>query len=172
MRFTCLAPIGVPHYVRQDVWTSDRKYLIPAGTTVFPNLYQITHNHEVFERPHEFRPERFLDENNKFVKHDHNLVFGTGEWCKVYHMYTSDQVSTSKRFSGKRDCLGKSLGQTQHYLFLTGILQKFNFKSTLKNLQDLSTEPRWGGTLATQPFEVIIEKRRIWVSRRTMHKVL
>ena len=83
MRFTCLAPIGVPHYVRQDVWTSDRKYLIPAGTTVFPNLYQITHNHEVFEAPHEFRPERFLDQNNKFVKHDHNLVFGTGEWCKV-----------------------------------------------------------------------------------------
>ena len=79
LRYTCIAPFGVPHYTRQDVWTSGKKYLIPAGTNIFPNFHQITHNSEVFDDPFAFKPERFLDENNHFIKHEHNIVFGIGK---------------------------------------------------------------------------------------------
>ena len=68
----------MPHYTRQTVWTSDKKYCIPAGTHIFPNLNHITNNPEVFPNPRQFMPERFLDSNNNFTKHDHNIVFGIG----------------------------------------------------------------------------------------------
>ena len=77
-RFTCIAPLGVPHYTRQTVWTSDKKYCIPAGTNIVPNLHLITNNPDVFPNPRQFLPERFLDSNNNFTKHDHNIVFGIG----------------------------------------------------------------------------------------------
>ena len=66
--------------------------------------------------------------------------------------------------TGKRDCLGKSLAQTQFYLFLTGILHQFRFRSPLENLEEVSLEPKYGLTLSTQPFEVIAEERQKGVS--------
>merc|ERR1712226_600424 len=44
LRFTTIAPLAVPHYTFTDMWTSDKKYHIPAGTTIFANLHQVTHN--------------------------------------------------------------------------------------------------------------------------------
>ena len=79
LRFTCIAPFGIPHYTREEVQTSDGRYLISAGSTVFPNFYQIMNNPKVFENPRQFNPSRFLDKNNNFVKHDHNIVFGIGK---------------------------------------------------------------------------------------------
>ena len=78
LRFTTIAPLAVPHYTFTDIWTSDKKYHIPAGTTIFPNLYQVTHNPQVFKNPEEFNPDRFLDDENRFSKNDHNIVFGIG----------------------------------------------------------------------------------------------
>ena len=80
LRFSSIAPLAVPHYTFTDIWTSDKKYHIPAGTTIFPNLYQVTHNPKVFKNPHEFNPKRFLDQENKFLKHDHNIAFGIGRY--------------------------------------------------------------------------------------------
>ena len=39
-----------------------------TGTVVVANLWASTHNEQVFESPEKFNPERFLDENGKFVK--------------------------------------------------------------------------------------------------------
>ena len=80
LRFSSMAPLGVLHYTFTDIWTSDKKYHIPAGTTIFPNLYHVTHNPRVFKSPHDFNPKRFLDQENKFAKHDHNIAFGVGRY--------------------------------------------------------------------------------------------
>ena len=45
---------------------------------VFPNLHRITRNSEVFEDPSMFKPERFIDENGKYAKNEHNIPFSTG----------------------------------------------------------------------------------------------
>ena len=72
----------------------------------------------------------------------------------------SETESDSPNFStGKRDCLGKALGQIQFYLFLTGILHRFQFKSPQENLEDLSLTPHYGFTMSAQPFEVIATAR-------------
>ena len=147
----------MPHYTRQTVWTSDKKYCIPAGTHIFPNLNHITNNPEVFQNPRQFMPERFLDSNNNFTKHDHNIVFGIG--ILIGRSYCFWWETDGNFFAGKRDCLGKSLAQTQFYLFLTGILHQFKFKSPLENLEDVSLKPNYGFTMSTQPFEVIAEER-------------
>ena len=60
---------------------------------------------------------------------------------------------------GKRDCLGKSLAQIQFYLFLTGILHQFKFRSPLENLESVSLTPNYGFTLSPQPFKVIAAER-------------
>jgi len=137
LRFTTIAPLAVPHYTFTDIWTSDKKYHIPAGTTIFPNLHQVTHNPQVFKNPEEFNPDRFLDDENRFSKNDHNIVFGIG----------------------KRDCLGKSLAREQLFLFFTGLMQRYRVRSPLEDIKDLSLEPAPGFTLTPKPFEVILERR-------------
>jgi len=43
------------------------------------NLYAIHNNPEIWDKPEEFRPERFLDENGKVANQETILPFGTGE---------------------------------------------------------------------------------------------
>jgi len=137
LRFSTIVPRAIPHYAFTDIWTADKKCHIPAGTVIFPNLYQVTHNPDVFQHPNEFNPDRFLNQEKKFAKHDHNIVFGIG----------------------KRDCLGQSLAKEQLFLFFTGLLQRYRFRSPLRDIKDLSIEPQLAFTLMTKPFEVILERR-------------
>ena len=105
-------------------------------------------------------PERFLDSNNNFTKHDHNIVFGIGIINNNKYMYNYFHKTCMEFLTiGKRDCLGKSLAQIQFYLFLTGILHQFKFRSPLKNLDSVSLTPNYGFTLSPQPFKVIAEER-------------
>ena len=55
-------------------------YILPKGTTIFPNLHRITRSSQYFEDPNTFNPERFLDENGKYAKIDQNVPFGVGKY--------------------------------------------------------------------------------------------
>ena len=58
----------------------------------------------VFEDPHVFKPERFLDkETGIFQPHERVVPFGVG----------------------KRYCLGQSLAEKELYIFFAGLLQQF-----------------------------------------------
>ncbi len=87
---SCIAPLALPHYAQKDISLLNGKWKIPAGTTVLPNLFHIVNNPKEFLNPDQFNPDRFLDSNGKYVKHDHNLVFSIGKqiikpvrfiWC-------------------------------------------------------------------------------------------
>jgi cytochrome P450 family 2 subfamily J len=78
LRSSCIAPLGIPHYCEHDISLNGGKILIPAGTMMMPNLFNIVNDPEQFPEPEKFNPDRFLDENGKYVKHDHNIVFSTG----------------------------------------------------------------------------------------------
>lgn len=62
-RWYTAVPLGVVHTSTED--DEYDGYFIPKGTFFMPNTWAIMHDPEVFDRPFEFRPERFLDENGK-----------------------------------------------------------------------------------------------------------
>ncbi len=79
LRVSCIAPLGLPHFAQKDVSLLNGKIRIPAGTTVMPHLSHIVNNPKEFPEPEKFNPDRFLDENGKYVKHDHNIIFSIGK---------------------------------------------------------------------------------------------
>ena len=74
LRKSCIAPLGVSHYTQKDLQLQKGKFLIPAGTTILPNIYHIVNNPKEFPDPEKFNPDRFLDVNGKYVKHNHNII--------------------------------------------------------------------------------------------------
>ena len=42
-----------------------------AGLQVWPNIWHLCHDPEVWDEPWTFKPERFLDENGEFLPADH-----------------------------------------------------------------------------------------------------
>ena len=51
LRYCCIAPLGLPHMAGGDVETNDGRYKIPKGTVVFPNLYHVVNDPNVFQEP-------------------------------------------------------------------------------------------------------------------------
>lgn len=96
---------SIPHYALSDIPIVD--YVIPKGAGIFPSLISVMYDPNHFPDPHNFQPERFLDSNGKFKNNDHVIPFGVG----------------------KRTCLGKTLAEKEYFLFLVGILQKFDIAS-------------------------------------------
>ncbi|KAK8451261.1 hypothetical protein SEVIR_6G183100v4 [Setaria viridis] len=61
MRLHPVAPILLPHQAVED-GVEIGGYMVPKGSTVIFNAWAIMRDPEVWERPEEFVPERFLDE--------------------------------------------------------------------------------------------------------------
>ncbi len=60
-RYTSFVPLLLPHYTSCE--TDLNGYLIPKGTTVFPNVWSLHHDEKYWRDPWVFDPLRFLDEN-------------------------------------------------------------------------------------------------------------
>ncbi|PPQ77485.1 LOW QUALITY PROTEIN: hypothetical protein CVT25_011355 [Psilocybe cyanescens] len=76
LRFKPPIPIGVPHSLITD--DHYKGYYIPQGTTVFTNIWAMTHNEDVYPEPFAFKPERFFDANGKLNNDDRILAYGFG----------------------------------------------------------------------------------------------
>ena len=106
LRLSSIVVGGILHSTTED--TVLNNYYLPKGTIVMANLYNVHHDPKVWEDPESFRPERFLkEEDGKMVvvKNENLVPFSTG----------------------KRVCLAESMAQTEFFLFLTGLLQNFDF---------------------------------------------
>ena len=106
LRIVSFAFFSVPHSATSDITVGD--YVIPKGTGIFPSLISVMYDPEHFPNPHSFKPERFLDENGRYKHDDHVIPFCVG----------------------KRYCPGQSLAEKEFFLFLVGMLQKFDISST------------------------------------------
>ncbi|XP_072286398.1 cytochrome P450 2G1-like isoform X1 [Pyxicephalus adspersus] len=120
MRFIDFFPLGIPHSVTEN--TVFRGYNLPKGTIIFPILNSVLYDPSLFERPQEFYPEHFLDQNGLFKKSEGFMAFSTG----------------------KRACPGEGLARMELFLYLTSILQKFDIRSD-KSPDQIDLSPEYSG---------------------------
>ena len=102
MRIVSFVYNSVPHFATEEVQVGN--YIIPKGSGIFASLQNVMYDPEHFPKPHELNPNRFINDDGKFQHDDHVIPFGVG----------------------KRYCLGQTLAEKEYYLFLVGILQKFD----------------------------------------------
>ncbi|KDR69728.1 hypothetical protein GALMADRAFT_145141 [Galerina marginata CBS 339.88] len=104
MRWRPPLAFGVPHRSTEDDYY--KGYFIPKGTTIFGNIWAMTHDPEVYEAPLEFKPDRFLDQNGKLNDDSRIAAFGFG----------------------RRVCPGRHLASSTVWLTIASILATFNIE--------------------------------------------
>ncbi|XP_064084045.1 cytochrome P450 2L1-like [Macrobrachium nipponense] len=118
LRMSSLIPFGVMHTPTEDTYLAG--YLVPKGTAVF-SMAGIAHQDpRYWESPQEFRIERFLDKEGKFISHKEGFT----------------------PFSlGKRSCLGESLARMEMSIFSAALFQNFTF-SPPEGEEEVDLAPR------------------------------
>ncbi|XP_065070233.1 cytochrome P450 1A1-like [Rhopilema esculentum] len=136
LRFASVTPIAVPHCTKCD--TSVAGYKIPKGTHVFYNLYAMHHDERHWVGPEDFRPERWLDEEGKYIP--------------------GAKPSFLPFSAGKRVCFGEALAKMELFLILAKVYQRFEFLPG--NNEDL---PKVDGfvfvTHEPKPYKIQVRKR-------------
>ncbi|KAJ7325151.1 hypothetical protein JRQ81_018171 [Phrynocephalus forsythii] len=139
LRIQPVAPLLIPHEALED--TSIGEYDIPKGTHVVINLWSIHHDEKEWDKPTEFIPERFFDE-------DGNRIY-------------SPSVSYLPFGAGIRVCLGEALAKMELFLFLSWILQQFTL-SVPEGHRLPEPEGKYGVVLQVPTFKVKATLREVW----------
>ncbi|PPR01292.1 hypothetical protein CVT24_006367 [Panaeolus cyanescens] len=91
-RWNPAAPLGPSHQILVD--DEYEGYHIPAGTIIYPNIWAMTHNEEMYPDPLSFKPERFLgvDEATAKKMDPKNFIFGFGRRVCVGQYFADQQI--------------------------------------------------------------------------------
>ncbi|KAF7234587.1 Cytochrome P450 2D14, partial [Varanus komodoensis] len=79
------------------------KFVIPKETIVLYNLSSVLKDETMWEKPHEFYPEHFLDAEGRFVRREAFLPFSLGHHA----------------------CPGEQVAKTELFIFFSSLLQRF-----------------------------------------------
>ncbi|KAM9386092.1 cytochrome P450 2J4-like [Pholidichthys leucotaenia] len=123
-----IVPLSLAHKANKD--TTLDKYTIPKGTMIVTMLHSVLHDESMWETPHSFNPQHFLDQDGKFRKREAFLPFA----------------------AGKRVCLGEQLARMELFLFFTSILQRFSLSAPPGEQPTL--EFRFGATRCPKPYRL------------------
>ncbi|KAG6915648.1 hypothetical protein DXG01_010612 [Tephrocybe rancida] len=117
LRWNSVAPTGtyprrisVPHTAMEDGIISG--YLIPKGSIILANLWNMLHDPEVYPEPFEFQPERHIATTEKPAQRDPRTV------CFGY---------------GRRICPGMHLAETSLFSVIASSLAVFDVKKAVEN---------------------------------------
>lgn len=101
-RIKSISPLGEPKWTTADMQVN--YYDIPKGTYIINNFHAIHMDPNLWDKPEEFNPDRFLTEDGTKIKNIEYLIpFGYG----------------------KRVCPGEKLANVMVFMFVASILQKF-----------------------------------------------
>ena len=128
LRHADIGPLSLVRTVPRD--TEFKGYTIPTGSLIIPNIDSVLSDLMIWGDPEVFRPERFLDENGRLTKPE--------EWIPFLF--------------GPRNCLGESLARMELFLFLSSMLQKFEFVTSEEGFPTL--ESKLGFTQEPQPYTI------------------
>ncbi|KZT51052.1 cytochrome P450 [Calocera cornea HHB12733] len=102
LRWRPAVPLGIPHAMLQDELYCG--YLLPAGATVIPNIWSLTHDPHLYPNPDQYRPERFLFEDGTKTIDGGREAFGFG----------------------RRICAGSHLAESSIFAFITTLIWAAN----------------------------------------------
>ncbi|XP_051021581.1 cytochrome P450 2U1 [Acomys russatus] len=133
-RLSMVVPLAIPHMTSEE--TVLQGYTIPKGTVVLPNLWSVHRDPAIWEKPDDFCPDRFLDDQGQLLKRETFIPFGIG----------------------KRVCMGEQLAKMELFLVFVSLMQSFTF-ALPEGSEKPSMTGRFGLTLAPHPFNVTVSKR-------------
>ena len=128
-RFSGALPLGIDRLATSDIQLGG--YTITKGTTVMVNLDSALRDVSAWGDPDVFRPDRFLDDKGSVVVKKDFLPFGIG----------------------KRNCLAEGLATMELFIFISALVQKFEFLPE-NEAQLPSMEQDVGFTRVTKPFKI------------------
>ncbi|EIN06276.1 cytochrome P450 [Punctularia strigosozonata HHB-11173 SS5] len=115
-RFRPVAPLALPHASLSD--EIYKGHIIPKGSTIYINVWGVYHDPELYDRPDEFIPERFLESE-----------FGTKPGTD-----TSDFKPDLLFGAGRRVCPGIHLAQNTLMVNSMNLIWGFDFAPTVNKL--------------------------------------
>ncbi|KAF8802924.1 putative cytochrome P450 monooxygenase [Phlegmacium glaucopus] len=145
-RFRPLMPLALPHMASEDI--PYKGYVIPKGSMLFMNTWNIMHDPDLYDEPETFRPERFLESK-----------FGTKPGADIGNFRDNFEFG-----AGRRICPGERMGRRTTALNAMNLAWAFDF-SPLKGGKpfDLAMnrylEP--GLELAPKPFVCDVKVREV-----------
>ena len=138
LRFSSILPMNVFHSCLEDV--EFHGFRIPKDALIIFNLYGAHHDPDVWGDPGNFRPERFLTEDGQFSK--------------------ALEQATLPFSSGRRICIGETLGRNNLFLMHANIFQKFKVLPN-PDKPAPTTESKVGFVLHPKSHEYVFKPRPI-----------
>ena len=136
LRIASVGPYGMPRLASEDL--EFHGYFIRKGTSIYPSIYTLHYDPEVFPEPEKFQPERFLSEDgNFFLKNDSVIPFSVG----------------------RRACPGEAFARDQIFLFVTSFVQNFNIVSEPGKPKPTLAAKLGLSTLGPQDYHVVMNCR-------------
>ncbi|XP_063969482.1 farnesoate epoxidase-like [Lytechinus pictus] len=132
MRFRPVAPFPLSHVAVEDFKIGE--YDIPNGTQITFSVWDLARSPMLWEKPEEFRLDRFLTKDGKFNKKREPSHFGVG----------------------RRICPGEVLARAEIFLFTTYIVRRFK----LRLAEGTPENPKClvGLTVRPEPYHIHAEK--------------
>lgn len=124
-----VAPLGVPHKMSEDDYYEG--YFIPAGSTVYANLYGMLRDETIYKDPEIFNPDRYLPKDQG----------GAGE-----------PFPTGQFGFGRRICPGRHLATNSVYIVIATILATFEIsKAKDANGNEIIPNPKLSTGIVSHP---------------------
>ncbi|ALC49375.1 Cyp18a1 [Drosophila busckii] len=145
MRRSSIVPLATTHSPTRDVELNG--YTIPAGSHVIPLINSVHMDPNLWEKPEEFRPTRFIDSEGKVRKPEYFIPFGVG----------------------RRMCLGDVLARMELFLFFASFMHCFDV--ALPEGHSLpSLKGNVGATITPESFKVCLKRRPLAATASEPHQ--
>ncbi|XP_044278275.1 cytochrome P450 2D14-like [Varanus komodoensis] len=128
-RLADIVPLAFPYITYKDAEVGE--FVIPKETLVVSHVSSVLKDETMWEKPHEFYPEHFLDAEGRFVRREAFLPFSLG----------------------RHVCPGEQLAKMELFLFFTSLLQHFTF-CLPENCPRPSVERVFAITISPSPFQI------------------
>lgn len=104
LRIANLLLQNILHKTTKEV--SINGFKIPKGTEIVDQISCVLYDENIFPEPKQFKPERFIDSEGKFIQHPAVIPFSVG----------------------KRSCLGEGLARMELFLVLANLFNQFKVR--------------------------------------------